>query len=178
MSKYTLAPPPTLFKNDAYTMNWVNQLIKRVSGDAQIDWSQIDLTESDHDELMGRHEADATDSDTESNKHVSNNDLKLAQDHRSASSAHSVTGDIIGSGDYATALKGGSVLLAAAVSDSVASTVSIVSADAGGTYTSAERDLINELKTDVNTLTTDLNLAITQLNALLAALRTAKQVST
>ena len=177
MSKFTLAPPPHILKDKPYALNWVNLLIKRVSDATQIDWDQFDLSESDHDGLQGRHEVDGTDTDTERNKHVSNNDIKLTVDHSAATSAHGSTGSIVGTSDYATTLVGGTVLKGVAVSDAVASTISVTSTDAGLLYTSAEQTLINELKTDVNSLVTDLNSAITQLNALIASMQTAKQIT-
>lgn len=189
MAKRYLAPPPTLFKKDPYALAWVNQLIKQSTDVNQIDWAQIDMADSDHDDLNGREELDPTSADTTRNKHISNNDIKTIKDdldaeelvtatHRASNSAHGATGDVVGTGDYATTILGGTVLAATAVSDSTASTVSVASADAGATYTTAEQGLINELKADVNQLTSDLNAAITTINALLAAMRTAKQLST
>lgn len=177
MAKQNLAPPPLVFRNDPHTIRWVNDLIKQVSGDSQIDWSQIDLTDSDHDELNGREEVDPTSADTTRNKHVANSDLKSFQDHIDASSAHGVTGDIVGTGNFAAASVGGVVFRAAAVTSATSSTVSVTSTDAGASYTSAEQDLINELKADVNQLKTDLNDAITVINNLLGVMRSANQLS-
>lgn len=92
--------------------------------------------------------------------------------HMSDTSAHGVTGDIVGTGDLATEATTGVVKQAAAVTDASSSGVSVDAADAGATYTSAEQTLINELKSDVNTLKDNLNSAITQLNDALAKLRT------
>lgn len=57
----------------------------------------------------------------------------------------------------------------------------ITNADAGGTYGAPERNLINEMKTDLNTFFTDFDLILSslisttdRLNELLAALRTSK----
>lgn len=59
-----------------------------------------------------------------------------------------------------------------------ATSLSVTTADAGGAYTAAERDLINELKADLNALFAEYNIAIdktniveTKLNDLLASLR-------
>ena len=102
--------------------------------------------------------------------------------HISAESAHGANGDIVGTDDYCTATVGGTVLLAGAVADAVASTVSVTSPDATAApaaYNQAQAQsvvaLVNEMKGDVNTLVTNLNAAITQLNAMLATERTAKQ---
>lgn len=103
--------------------------------------------------------------------------------HASASIAHGATGAIVGTGNYASAAIGGTVLLAAAVADAVPSTVSITSTPnaAGVAYAQADAatwvTMLNELKTDVNTLVTNTNAAIAQLNALLASERTAKQLA-
>lgn len=72
----------------------------------------------------------------------------------------------------------GEVTKSAAISDAIASTVSVTSADADAVYGTEERDLINEMKGDINTLVTDLNSAITQYNSLMANLRTAKLLAT
>lgn len=105
--------------------------------------------------------------------------------HNASSSQHGVTGDNIGTEDYAQALVGGAVLLAELVNDAADSTVSVDSPDApvaAATYSQADTqanvDLTNELKADVNQVVTDLNAAIAQLNDLLAKSKTAKQMST
>lgn len=66
---------------------------------------------------------------------------------------------------------------AATQADAIASTVSVDSANAGGTYTAAEQTLINELKADVNTLKGDLNAAIIVINALIDKLQTSELMS-
>lgn len=104
-------------------------------------------------------------------------------DHIDDRTTHGATGNIVGTGDYCTAVIGGTVLLASAVADAVASTVSITSTPnaAGVAYAQADAatwvTMLNELKTDVNTLVTNTNSAIAQLNALLAAERAAKQLA-
>lgn len=105
--------------------------------------------------------------------------------HDASTSEHGVTGDNIGTGDFAQSATGGAVLLAALVNDAVDSTVSVDSPDApaaAATYSQADTqanvDLTNELKADVNQLVTDLNAAITQLNDFIDKSKTAKQMST
>lgn len=70
----------------------------------------------------------------------------------------------------------GHVNKATAVTDAVSSSVSVVSANA--TDLATVITLANEMKTSINTLVTDLNAVVTQLNALLAAERTAGQLTT
>lgn len=95
--------------------------------------------------------------------------------HEALTSAHGVTGNNVGTEDYASSLIGGVVLEAANVTDAVASTVSVVSPDA--TDLPTVLTLANETKADVNQLVTDLNNAIAQLNAFLAANQTSKQMA-
>ena len=152
VSRNNLDQPPKIFRNDPYTLNWINKLIRRITDIEAIDWEQVD-------------KSGATEWDNSDN-------------HIIATSAHGVTGSNVGTGDFCTDLVGGVVLKSAAVADAVSSSVSVTSADAGGSYTTSEQALINELKADVNTLTTNLNAAIAQINALLAAQRAANQLST
>ena len=70
----------------------------------------------------------------------------------------------------------GLVLLAAAVSNAAASSVSVDSADASDLATVIT--LANEIKGDVNQLVTDVNAIKDQLNALLASERAAGQLDT
>ena len=65
-----------------------------------------------------------------------------------------------------------------AVADSGQSWPTVTSTGAGGTYTSAEQTLINELKADVNTLSTATAAVETKLNNLLAQLRSSKIIAT
>jgi len=95
--------------------------------------------------------------------------------HILSDSEHGVTGDNVGTGDFATALVGGVVNLSALIDDAVESTVSVDSPDASDLPTVIT--LANELKGDVNQLVTDLNNSIVQFNALLDAMKTAKQMS-
>ncbi len=94
--------------------------------------------------------------------------------HNGSSSQHGVTGDNIGTEDYAQSSIGGVVLLAALVADAVDSAVSVDSPDA--TDLPTVLTLANETKADVNQLVTDLNAVITQLNEFLANNKTAKQM--
>lgn len=95
--------------------------------------------------------------------------------HNGSSSEHGVTGDNIGTEDYAQSLVGGAVLLAALVNDAVDSTVSVDSPDA--TDLTTVLTLANESKADINQLVTDFNAVVTQLNEFLANNKTAKQMS-
>lgn len=104
--------------------------------------------------------------------------------HEANESAHGVTGDNIGTEDYAQAAIGGAVLLSTLVADAVDSTVSVDSPDASVApvaYDQAQVQsivtLANDLKSDVNQLTIDLNAAITQLNDMIAKSKLAKQMA-
>jgi len=169
---------------------WFNQMHARLSDLAQILWAQLDFTGSkltdiatrNHADLQSIGQADDTSTDIVKDKHVSNAMMKAIPDHTGAitahtgaTTAHGSTGAIVGNLDYATAVLGGVVLKATAVTDAIASTVSVASPDS--TDLATVITLANELKADVNTLVSDVNLIKTQLNALLAAERTAKQVS-
>lgn len=96
---------------------------------------------------------------------------------------HGATGNIVGTGDYCTAVIGGTVLLAGAVADATSSTVSVTNTAtaAGAGYVQATAatwvTLLDELKADVNQLVTDHNALLAQFNALLASERTAKQLA-
>lgn len=111
--------------------------------------------------------------------------LRLEFDtHVANQSAHGATGDIVGTDDYATALVGGTVLLATAVANAAASTVSVTLPDATAApaaYNQAQAQsvvtLANEMKGDINTLVANFNALTTQFNALLASERTAKQLA-
>jgi hypothetical protein len=101
--------------------------------------------------------------------------------HAADNSAHNVTGNIIGTGDYATLVLGGSVKLAAAVVDQAVSTVVVTNTPnaAGLAYLQADAatwvTLLNELKSDLNTLVTDHNQLTAKVNTMLATERTALQ---
>jgi hypothetical protein len=116
-------------------------------------------------------ETDITDNKAEFDAHVIDRDT------------HGVLGNIVGTQDYPTAITGGAVLLAAAVTDAVASAANAALNPnaAGVAYLQADAAtwvaMLNEHKAQINLLKTDLNAAITQLNALLAAERTAKQLA-
>ncbi|MCB1725752.1 MAG: hypothetical protein KDJ39_18870 [Gammaproteobacteria bacterium] len=130
-------------------------------------------------------QVDVTDTDAVRDKHVSNALGKLWTDtasdllgHTADTSAHGVTGDNVGTQDFATLGTGGVVLLAAPVADADASTVS-VDADsinsAPPVYDQAwgadVQTLANECKTDINDLVGDVNAIRDQLNALMDSLR-------
>lgn len=105
--------------------------------------------------------------------------------HDASDSEHGVTGDNVGTGDFAQTAVGGVVLLADLVADAVASTVSVDSPDATAapaTYDQTQAQtvvtLANEMKGDINQLVSDLNDAITQLNDLLQQMKDANQMNT
>ena len=104
-------------------------------------------------------------------------------DHIADRTTHGATGNIVGTGDYCTAVIGGTVLLAGAVANAVPVSVSIASTPnaAGVAYLQADAAtwvaMLNEIKTDFNMFVTETNAAIAQLNALLAAERAAKQLA-
>ena len=104
--------------------------------------------------------------------------------HEANDSAHGVTGDNIGTGDYAQAAIGGAVLLSSLVDDAIDSTVSVDAPDASvapAAYNQVQiQELVtlsNDLKSDVNQLTTDLNAVVTQLNDMIAKSKLAKQMA-
>ena len=82
-------------------------------------------------------------------------DLKT---HEALTSAHGVTGNNVGTEDYASSSIGGVVLEAANVVDAIESTVSVDSPDA--TDLATVITLANETKADLNQLVTDLNLSL------------------
>ena len=67
---------------------------------------------------------------------------------------------------------------ASASADVSTTSISITGADADLTYDANERDLINELKSDVNQLITDFNNLINDYNDLKAKLRAAQLLET
>lgn len=101
--------------------------------------------------------------------------------HVGAQSAHGSTGDIVGTDDYCTAILGGTVLLASAVTDATDSAIPPITsvAAAGAAYVQAyaqsQTDAINILANDLQTLQTSLNDAIAVINSALSTERTAKQ---
>lgn len=106
------------------------------------------------------------------------------QTHEDDTSAHGVTGNNVGTEDYAQLAIGGVVLLAALVSDAIDSTATIDTADVGDapatylqTYAQEQTDLINETKAAHNQLVTDLNSSIAVINSTLAAMIAAKQMA-
>jgi hypothetical protein len=83
--------------------------------------------------------------------------------HIAAEAAHGSTGNIVGTDDYCTATVGGTVLLAAAVSDALDSTVTITGGIAAApaaysqAYAQQQTDKINELCTDLTSVIGTLN---------------------
>lgn len=105
-------------------------------------------------------------------------------DHVLTDSAHGTTGDIVGTGNFATSLLGGVVLLAGNVVDASVTSISISTADVGAApvaydqaYADEQTNLINECKSVINTLVTDVTNIKNQLNAFLLANQTAKQMA-
>ena len=115
---------------------------------------------------------------------IANNTATITA-HIGSNSQHGVTGDNVGTLDFAQILAGGVVLLAVAVADAVPSNVSVTSPDASAAPVAYDQaqiqgivDLVNELKADVNQLVLDFNSSITQINALLTSMRDANQLDT
>lgn len=105
--------------------------------------------------------------------------------HDASNSEHGVTGDNVGTGDFAQTAIGGVVLLADLVADAVDSAVSVDSPDATAAPAAYDQTqaqtvvtLANEMKGDINQLVSDLNDAITQLNDLLQQMKDANQMNT
>ncbi len=104
-----------------------------------------------------------------------NTDIANLDTHENETIAHGSNGDIIGALDVAEETIAGLVEQMALISDAVASTVSVDSADIlaapvgyDQSHIETIRDLANETKADLNTLVTDVNNAITTINDLLA----------
>ncbi len=95
--------------------------------------------------------------------------------HNGSNSQHGVTGNNVGTEDFAQTALGGVVFLADLVNNAVASTASVTSADA--TDLATVITLANELKADVNQLVTDFNNSVTQLNDIIQQMKDAKQMS-
>jgi len=81
MTQQQLQPPPLREQvGSRVWLRWFIDLQTRVANQAQILWSQIDFTGSDHSDIETIGEADETSSDTTKDKHVSNNQLKANAD--------------------------------------------------------------------------------------------------
>ncbi len=106
--------------------------------------------------------------------------------HETLTTAHGVTGNNVGTEDYAQALIGGVVLLADLVADVSATTTVIATADVGAApvaydqaYADQQTALINECKAKINSLiNNDVLDLITQFNNLLQQMKDAKQMNT
>lgn len=105
----------------------------------------------------------------------------LTTNHIAAESAHGAAGNIVGTDDYAQPATGGTVQLAAAVTDSVASAISPPAAvGAAGVvylqaYAQGQTDAINALSLQLASLRDSYNSLVTQFNSSLSTERTAKQ---
>lgn len=93
------------------------------------------------------------------------------QDHEQDESAHGVTGDIVGTEDYAQELIGGVVLLATKVEALTVNTVSV--GDAPVTYDQTHEQSVVD---SVRSLTSKQNDIIGKVNELIQALQDAKQM--
>lgn len=106
--------------------------------------------------------------------------------HEALASAHGVTGNNVGTEDYAQTAIGGVVLLADLVANVSATTTAIATADVGAapatydqTYADQQTALINECKAKINSLiNNDVLDLITQFNDLLQQMKDAKQMNT
>lgn len=107
--------------------------------------------------------------------------------HVKSKSAHGVTGENVGTEDFATELIGGVALLSTLLTDAPTSSEAVASADASVAPVAYDQtqmqevvDLVNECKAVINTfIGTDYNDFITdKFNSLLAKLKTAKQMNT
>lgn len=120
---------------------------------------------------------------------LDNNDILLAglrsdlNNHTSANQAHGSTGNIIGTGDFATRLIGGTVLLTEKTDNATLSSAGVSTPDAasaGAAYDQAQInsivDLANANKSAINQTVSDLNAAINKFNELLTKMRVSKQL--
>lgn len=146
-----------------------NNDIQIASLDSRLD--SAEATIADHETRLDATEFDIAQNRIDFDNHVADNTV------------HGVTGDVVGNGDYAQAVTGGVVLLAAAVANAANSAVNVTqTANAAGVvYVQADAATwVSELaehKTAINQLATDLNALVTKLNALLASERAAKQLA-
>ena len=106
------------------------------------------------------------------------------ESHVDSESAHGAVGNLIGAENYCTEQVGGVVIRMPSLTPLVASTAVVQSAEiinAPATYdqmyVDAQSNLINDLRSSHNQLQIDLNRAITKLNELIAASKTARQMS-
>lgn len=105
--------------------------------------------------------------------------------HEALEEAHGSNGVIVGFNDLADETTQGLVKRMSVLADAIASTVSVVVADASAapaTYSQAHSqelvDLSNANKAAINTLVTDFNNAVTVLNNLIARSKTSGQMTT
>lgn len=125
MTQVQVPPPPPIGSDEKTIFRWWNQIYTRLTAASQVLWESIDkanstlsdLEERSHSQLDNVLSVDETDTDTTKNKHTSNALEKASADHRDATSAHGVSGTLVGTGDTATTSTAGVVLQAAAVAD-------------------------------------------------------------
>lgn len=106
-------------------------------------------------------------------------------DHELLEEAHSSNGKIVGFGDLASEATVGLVKKMEVLADAIASTASVVVADASAapaaysqTHSQELVDLSNANKAAINTLVTDFNNTVTVLNNLIARSKTSGQMTT
>lgn len=104
--------------------------------------------------------------------------------HEALEEAHSSNGKIVGFDDLANEIKQGLVKRMESLADAIASTASVVVADASAapaTYSQAHSqelvDLSNANKAAINTLVTEFNNAVTVLNNLISRSKTSGQMT-
>jgi len=186
--------------HDASAISYDNTVSGLTADDAQAAIDEVNTKAGDNssglsnhiNDLVGAHAASAISYDNLTSGYAAI-EVQAAIDegaanldtHESLTTAHGVTGNNIGTEDYAQTLIGGAVLLAALVNDVVATTTVIATADVGSapatydqTYADQQTALINECKSKINSLiNNDVLDLITQFNDLLSKMKTAKQMS-
>lgn len=102
-------------------------------------------------------------------------------DHVNATEAHGASGDIVGTDDFCTATKGGTVLLATPLSNkaSFSATISLNANPAGAAYSQTDAAtwvaMLNEIKADLNSLFVDHTILINYVNSIKTTQEAAKQ---
>lgn len=138
MANNPLAPVPRGI--DPIIAEWMMKVVlPRITKPDALLWTQVKKTGSDVNDLDV---SETTDSST----------------HREAKNAHGATGDLVGTGNFATTTKGGVVKKTAVIADIATGTLTI-----GGTYS----------QTQVNAVATATKNTSSKVDELLAALRSA-----
>lgn len=132
--------PPLPRGTDPALEQWLlKAVIPRITKPEALLWNQFKKAGSDVNDLETPETTEST-------------------DHREAASAHGATGDLVGSGNFATDLKGGVVKQTGVIADISTGTLTI-----GGTYN----------QTQVNAVATATKNTSNKVDELLAALRSA-----